>query len=134
MARHMLRHGRKYNIDEVLDRVIPTDKVGKKAIRVDFDGDLIKTNSDRLFVFKTKGIKCCECGIEGKYFVKEKTINDEYYHFNLYAVNEEREEVLMTKDHIKPRSKGGHDHTDNYQTMCAICNVAKGNEEKENEI
>ena len=33
----------------------------------------------------------------------------------------------MTKDHILPKSKGGKDEIDNYQTMCIRCNKAKGN-------
>ena len=46
---------------------------------------------------------------------------------NLYAIDENGKEVLMTKDHILPKSKGGKDEIDNYQTMCIRCNEAKGN-------
>lgn len=47
---------------------------------------------------------------------------------NLYAVDEAGNEVLMTKDHIVPHSKGGIDDISNYQTMCVRCNQKKGND------
>lgn len=33
----------------------------------------------------------------------------------------------LTIDHIRPKSKGGNDKERNLQTLCAKCNVAKGN-------
>lgn len=93
-------------------------------------GDMVKGNSHRYQTFFTKGLKCACCGIEGKYFGKEKTFGSMRYHMNLYAINEDGEEVLMTKDHIIPRSKGGKDDISNYQTMCVKCNRAKGNGEE----
>lgn len=66
-------------------------------------------------------------------------------HFNLYAVefvwgrvNGRRKRVphyiLMTRDHIYPKSKGGPDSIDNSQTMCAKCNQRKANIIKVSEI
>jgi 5-methylcytosine-specific restriction endonuclease McrA len=43
----------------------------------------------------------------------------------LYGKNSKGEEVLLTKDHIKPKSLGGKNHHSNYQTMCVDCNVEK---------
>lgn len=103
----------------------------KQNARVELDGDIIKGNSQRYQVFFTKGIKCVCCGIEGKYFAKEKCKNDCSYHLELYAVDENGKEVLMTKDHIIPKSKGGKDVIENYQPMCVKCNVAKGNKIEE---
>lgn len=99
----------------------------KRNARVELDGDIIKGNSQRLQTFFTKGIGCSCCGIEGKYFVKEKRPKDVSYHLNLYAIDENGKEILMTKDHIIPKSKGGKDHISNYQTMCVRCNMTKGN-------
>ena len=61
------------------------------------------------------------------YFAKEKFADQSTYHLNLYAVDDNGDEILMTKDHIMPRSKCGIDDISNYQTMCKLCNEAKGN-------
>lgn len=93
-----------YSIDEVRDITkeylfSPTNEKPK----VELDGDLIKANSQRYQTFFTKGTKCVCCGIEGKYFAKERGDKDVSYHLNLYAINDAGEEVLMTKDHIIPK-------------------------------
>jgi hypothetical protein len=40
--------------------------------------------------------------------------------------------VILHIDHIIPRSHGGDDHMDNYQTLCNICNLGKGNRDDTN--
>jgi 5-methylcytosine-specific restriction endonuclease McrA len=52
------------------------------------------------------------------------------YHFNLYAIDDNGDEILMTKDHIIPKSKGGRNHLSNYQPMCCVCNQKKDNKIK----
>lgn len=117
-----------YSIDEVRDKVKDVlFERDKRNAKVDFDGDLIKGNSQRYQTFFTKGCKCVVCGIEGRYFAKERHLQDKAYHLNLYAVDDNGDKILMTKDHIIPRSKGGIDDISNYQTMCKLCNEAKGN-------
>lgn len=101
-----------------------------KKLFVDIHGDMVKGNSHRYQTFFTKGTKCVCCGIEGKYFGKEKAFAAKRYHMNLYAVDDDGKEVLMTKDHIIPHSKGGRNHISNYQTMCIKCNRKKGDEMK----
>jgi 5-methylcytosine-specific restriction endonuclease McrA len=59
--------------------------------------------------------------------LKERPEKAYEYHFNLYAVNEYGDKILMTKDHIHPKSKGGRNHISNYQTMCYPCNQDKSN-------
>lgn len=56
-----------------------------------------------------------------------KDCNQKAFHFNLYANAPKGGTVLMTKDHIVPRSKGGRDCMANYQPMCVKCNNKKGN-------
>jgi len=94
----------------------------------------VKMTSGRLKIFK-KSIRCVKCGIEGKYFAVEKHRKDKGYHLNLYALDKDGHEILMTKDHIIPVSKGGKNHILNYQTMCCICNEEKADklEGEENE-
>lgn len=121
-----------HSIDEIreLTKTVLFEK-DKRNAKVELDGDTIKGNSQRYQVFFTKGLKCACCGIDGKYFAKEKCSYDKSYHLNLYAVDDNDKEVLMTKDHIVPKSKGGKDVIENYQPMCVKCNVAKGNKIEE---
>jgi len=103
-----------------------------KTIKKDYDGDLMKMGSDRYYVFK-QSLSCDICHIKGSFMAKERSLNkhgvptSESYHFNLYAINEAGEEVLMTKDHIIPKSKGGKDELSNYITFCTLCNYEKQN-------
>jgi 5-methylcytosine-specific restriction endonuclease McrA len=116
-----------YTIDEVLSNVIPYDaKIGKHF--VDFDGDLMRMESQRYKLFKRVGCTCISCGIHGSFFRKERHKHDIMFHFNLYAIDNNGNEILMTKDHIIPKSKGGKNNLSNYQVMCVICNNNKGNQ------
>ncbi|HKG68826.1 MAG TPA: HNH endonuclease, partial [Segetibacter sp.] len=40
--------------------------------------------------------------------------------------------IILHVDHIIPRSKGGQDHLDNYQTLCEMCNIGKSNKDQTN--
>lgn len=127
--RNMIRKER-YSIEEVLSKAKPFMHLNKskQETKADFDGDSMKMASDRYKCFINSGIKCVCCGIRGRYFYKEKDRGQkrEVYHFNLYALDSDGNEIMMTKDHIIPKSKGGKDKLDNYQTMCSNCNEAKG--------
>ena len=121
-----------HSIDEVRE-VIDTPELRNfscrtRKKRVNFCGDEIKLHSLRYLVFFEKGMTCVSCGIQGRFFAKERSPTDKRYHLNLYAVNDKGEEVLMTKDHIIPVSLGGRNTLDNLQCMCAPCNKAKGNQ------
>lgn len=97
----------------------------------DRDGknQLVKMTSLRYQTFQ-KSLKCVVCGIQGTVMRLEVPYFSQCPpHFNLYAVVDDRwgpQYVLMTKDHIVPKSKGGPEHISNMQTMCTNCNQAKG--------
>lgn len=114
-----------YSVEEVLAKSVPSS-TPKDMCKIDWDGDLIKMNSQRYEVFKTRGTTCVDCGIIGLFFAKERTEKCPTYHFNLYAIDEDGKEILMTKDHIIAKSNGGPNKLENYQTMCTHCNFEKG--------
>ena len=87
----------------------------------------VKTKSDRYLNFIKNGFKCAKCGIEGKY-VNLETNSRLGNHLNVYGIDKEGKEVLLTKDHIYPKSKGGLDNIKNYQVLCEKCNENKADE------
>lgn len=99
-----------------------------KPRTIKFAGQNVFMGSKRYLNFKRNGLVCVECGLEGTYFAleKHKYQKTPKYHFNLYGKDENGEEVMLTKDHIMPKAKGGTDELDNFQPMCAKCNTRKG--------
>jgi 5-methylcytosine-specific restriction endonuclease McrA len=103
------------------------------------DGSPYRVHMDSLryqIFARPDGLKCAYCGIVGEIFVLEKpedpTCPEDRAHFNLYAMvklpdNDPRvwQRVLMTKDHVVPKSKGGKDHLGNLRTCCSPCNTEK---------
>jgi len=85
----------------------------------------VKTASQRYRLFKKKKI-CKSCGRIGTVARLESSEQKGRitYYFNFYCVEEDRY-ILMTKDHILPKSLGGRDSLSNYQTMCFPCNSKK---------
>jgi len=122
-----------------IDKIIPTHN-GMDRIRIytitdvfnwikenptktywEIDG--YKINCKRAKIFYKKGLVCTICGVKGYFFALEID-KGKGQHLNLYGyIN--NEEVLMTIDHIIPKSKGGSNDLINYQTMCKICNESK---------
>jgi len=78
----------------------------------------------RYRTFKQKGTNCVCCGVLGTYFAIERSGGSKY-HLNLYARTTDDKEVLMTKDHTIPTSKGGKNRLSNLQPMCSRCNGKK---------
>lgn len=115
----MIRYGR-YPLEPILEAIGRTVETNKTVY---YEGVRIKP-SHRLQLFYLKGITCGTCGIVGEFFAAEGT-EGVTPHLNLYAVDENGDDVLMTKDHIVPKSRGGANALRNYQTMCSPCNGAK---------
>lgn len=115
-----------------LKEVLPFVSASGEKLEKEFDGNLVKMFSLRLRTFLLHGTCCEECGLCGHFFALERhSLSSHYtdkqrYHFNLYGINENNEEILFTKDHITPKSKRGADSIDNMQTLCIICNLEKG--------
>ena len=110
-----------FELDEVFQNL------SNSPVRVEFKvgpkSYFVKMNSQRYFVFQ-KNSSCVSCGLKATKFLLEQHPSDKSPHFNLYA-EEGDELVLMTKDHIIAKSKGGLDHADNYMTTCSVCNNLK---------
>lgn len=113
-------------LERVLPYIRPATRDNKP--RIELEGDPVKVYSVRLRCFKEHGITCVFCGLKGEYFAKERRTSSEPWHLNLYGFTKTGMEVLLTKDHVIPKSKGGPNTLDNMQTACAICNAAKGND------
>lgn len=96
---------------------------GKERLQINKDMS-VNLLSQRLVLFHLKGVVCVSCGRVGTVFkAQNHTKGDKGQpHLNLFTADG----VLMTKDHILPKSKGGADHHSNYQTMCSPCNSRKG--------
>ncbi len=100
-----------------------TQKIGDQRARI--KGLKIKVCSNKFLMFKSKGTSCIACGLEGRFFAVERSNITGSLHVNLYA-RLDNSEVLMTRDHIIPKSKGGLGGLDNSQPLCFPCNQKKG--------
>jgi 5-methylcytosine-specific restriction endonuclease McrA len=96
-----------------------------KLVYVDLCGKHVKMNSQRYKLFFEKGVICKYCGVIGTFFALESHRGQENYHLNLYGIDSDGRERMLTKDHIIPKSKGGGNTCDNYQVLCAKCNQRK---------
>lgn len=123
-VRKYVRHGT-YGYKEALN-LINSHSVDLPT-HAEVNGVEVKLRSLRYPVFENNPTCVC-CGLTGSFFAVERDENSTRYHLNLYAINSAGEEVLMTKDHILPRSHGGTDNLYNLQTMCVNCNQSKRSE------
>ena len=99
--------------------------IGSSKERIQLDGYLVNVTSLRLLTLKRSQV-CCKCGREGHVFRLESSRKtDPYPHLNMYHITSDNRLILMTKDHIIPKSLGGPDTLANTQTMCTECNREK---------
>lgn len=83
-------------------------------------------NHRRFRVFWKKGVRCRGCSLEGNAIVKTKW-KDGSIHHDLYHWSKSKK-ILMTVDHIIPKSYGGKNDLNNLQPLCEKCNSKKGNQ------
>jgi 5-methylcytosine-specific restriction endonuclease McrA len=124
-VRHRLRaEGFNYRSREWIE-------ASRRGYQVMIDGQvqtiLVPMGSHRYQLYAEKGTRCRRCGLPGTYFALERGIydNPNRFHFNLYGRDKRGYEVMITKDHILPRSKGGKNKLSNYQPLCIRCNQRK---------
>lgn len=83
------------------------------------------TTKKRFKVFEQIGYDCVQCGMLGTHIVwwkQYKGVKPDHWDIAGYKNGKL---VMMTIDHIFPKSKGGPDHISNYQPMCGPCNSKK---------
>lgn len=121
----MKNKGRKRIHKFALDEVLP--HIGKRQHVFWVKGKKyqIPLNNERMRLIGRSQVCRC-CGLIGAYFWLERS-GCRPPHFNLYAVKHQRE-VLMTMDHIIPKSKGGATVEENLQMLCCKCNHSKQND------
>lgn len=88
---------------------------------------------DRYEVMKRDNCTCQHCGKVGTVMLLERMMPSENNpknirrepHFNLYHLTPDNKLILLTIDHVVPKSKGGPDNIGNYQLLCEPCNRRK---------
>lgn len=88
----------------------------------------VKKHSQRYKLFRTKGLRCVSCKKTANAAFLEANVEGERPHINFYLKRPGMKDLLFTKDHILPKSKGGKNCQSNYQPMCQECNSKKGSE------
>jgi hypothetical protein len=131
----MILEGNKHGRDRVerkavytIDQILPLIGSGVKKL----DEDVINFNYINLKLVARLGTKCFLCGLEGAFFAKEYLIANgdlpfkcgRLYALQLYAIKD-GEEILINRDHILPKSKGGKGNLNNLQPTCFDCNQNK---------
>jgi len=122
-----------FKADDVLPYICSDKRGIRKEYIVNNKSYIVKMNSPRYKIF-SQNAKCIACGLKGELYLLERhrSVDPKWKytsaHFNLYAI-ENDVLVLLTKDHIKSKSKGGLSSLTNYQTMCEICNYLKQSSE-----
>jgi len=101
----------------------------KTPRKVNIAGYEINCHSTRmklLFVHRELTCKCC--GIKASFAAIESCpASKGHKGINFYGYDYDGNEVLLTWDHMIPKSIGGKNNMKNSQTLCTICNVIKGN-------
>lgn len=78
---------------------------------------------------KQNDITCYQCGLLADRWILERGVNEPPGKpiMNLYGQNSNGHFVMMTRDHIIPKSLGGVDLVQNLRPACDTCNANRGN-------
>jgi len=126
IPRNMRHEYSEYTIDEIQKYQVASKRYGYKMV---IDGRLTSFKSDVMCYFLARKDKliCTKCNLQAGLFVHLRdTQHLNLWHMQLYGENDGGDLILFTRDHIKPKSKGGPDRVSNLQIMCLYCNVRKG--------
>lgn len=105
------------------------DKPNRQKIK--YGNEIFNIGSTRLMTFYYSGTDCKMCGLKGKFYSLDNRDGSDKKHLNLIGINDKGEEVMLTSDHIIPKSKGGSDDISNRQTLCSCCNELKADKLEE---
>ncbi len=118
----ILEHLAEFDVDYILNQAsVNAPRMNFLVNGVEY---MVRMNSDRYLLFQ-QSRRCIVCGLEGTTIFLDKHPTSPTAHFNLYGI-EDGKLVLMTKDHLIPKSKGGSDSLQNYRVCCSPCNNLKG--------
>lgn len=84
----------------------------------------VRVNSVKFECFRRNHI-CVFCRKEGCVWLLQLEPNGKSIHLNMFW-REGEEKMMLTLDHICPRSKNGKTRISNSQTLCQKCNQDKG--------
>ena len=123
-AIHSIKRDRRSSVflaEFALDDVFPfiTEELSYRNFQVGDISYKVKMDSLRYRTFK-RSPRCVACGLKGDKFVLERDNGARKAHFNFYGNG-----VLMTRDHIIPKSLDGPETVENMQTCCTVCNFIK---------
>lgn len=112
-------------------RLTPLEERIRSVVLSDSNLSLLSKYKEhrRLKVFNEKGVKCCNCRNEGIRLIHHCN-HLSATHIDLYT----RDLVLMTVDHIVPKSFGGNSSIENLRPMCELCNSRRGNHISKNDL
>ena len=113
---------RDYTPDEVLSYARVQTR-GEPRPEREYEEYKVWMDSQRYQLFKRSCV-CVSCGLVGTVMLLQQNPGEERAHFNLYG-RKGGTLVMFTKDHIVPKSQGGANNLNNYQTMCFPCNKKK---------
>lgn len=120
---------RNLSLDEILPHIPKYVKLVHRSLKLwcpDVDKHITVNLGSARIKLMGRTQECAACKIKGDHFWIEA--NTRGWHLNLYAINYHGDPVMLTLDHIIPRSKGGTKASNNIQLLCKKCNSIKQDE------